>query len=69
MDNSDKQEFTDDLLISCKMGKRSYANRKPKDTESQDLPHDIHTNESIFTIKDIIFGTIFPTNKIGDVES
>jgi hypothetical protein len=40
MDNSDKQEFTDDLLISCKMGKRSYANRKPKDTESQDLPHE-----------------------------
>jgi putative resolvase len=45
-DKSDEQELTDDLLaiihvFSCRqMGKRSYANRKPKDTESQDLPHE-----------------------------
>jgi predicted site-specific integrase-resolvase len=45
-DNSDEQELTDDLLaiihiFSCRqMGKRSYANRKPKDTESPDLPHE-----------------------------
>jgi len=42
---SDEQELTDDLLaiihvFSCRqMGKRSYANRKPKDIESKDLPH------------------------------
>jgi len=45
-DNSDEQELTDDLLaiihvFSCRqMGKRGYANRKPKDTERQDLPHE-----------------------------